>query len=338
LGPYDGFSSALDQIMAWGVPYFLGRLYLSNFEGMRFMAVSIFVGGILYIPLCLFEARMFTSLHQVIYGFTTFDFLQALRMGGYRPSVFMTHGLAVGVWMMTACLVGVVLWRSKVVKQLWNIGTGTWVAALLITFVLIRSTGAYNLLIFALLILFTAKWFRTTILVWLTVAIMVVYLNLGVSGQFPKKEIIGALSQVFDADRIQSVEFRFDNEEILGARARERPTFGWGGFGRNRVFDEYGKDISITDSLWIIIFGTTGLVGLVSLMTALLLPPLAFSVRFAPRLWSSATVAPAAALSTGLLMYAADCILNAMVNPIFALVCGGIAGLVINPYPNRAIK
>ncbi len=338
LGPYDGVSSALDQTMTWGVPYFLGRFYLSNFEGMRFMAKSIFVGGLLYIPLCLFEARMFTSLHERIYGFSTFEFGQALRMGGYRPSVFMTHGLAVGVWMMTASLMGIVLWRTKVIKRLWNVGVGTWVAALLITFVLIRSTGAYNLLIGALLILFTAKWFRTTILIWLTVAIMVVYLNLGVSGQFPKKEILGSLSQVFDSDRIQSVEFRFDNEEILGARARERATFGWGGFGRNRVFDEYGKDISVTDSLWIIVFGTTGIVGLVSLMTALLLPPLAFSIRFSARLWSSPMVAPAAALSTSLLMYAADCVLNAMVNPIFALVCGGVAGLVINPYPDRAIK
>ncbi len=338
LGPYDGISASLDQAMTWGVPYFLGRLYLCNFEGMRKMAVATFIGGLIYIPFCLYESRTYTSLHQVIYGFSTFDYLQAIRYGGYRPSVFMTHGLAVGVWMMTASLMGVVLWRTKILTTLWNVAVGTWVAALLVTFVLIRSTGAYNLLIMALLILFCAKWFRTTILVWLIIAIIGVYLNLGVTGQFPKKEILTSMGQVFDADRIASVEFRFDNEEILGERARIRPTFGWGGFGRNRVFDEYGKDISVTDSLWMIVFGTAGIVGLVSLMTTLLLPVAAFCIRFPARLWATPMVAPAAALCAGLLMYAVDCVLNAMVNPIFALVCGGIAGLVVNPYPHRALK
>jgi hypothetical protein len=338
LGPYDGLSMTLDQVVTWGLPYFLGRLYICNFEGMRLMAIGIFMGGIIYIPLCLVEARLFMSLHERIYGFITFDFGQALRLGGYRPSVFMTHGLAVGVWMMCACLMGIVLWRSKVIKRLWNVPVSTLTGLLLVVFVFIRSTGAYNLLIGAVLILFTAKWFRTTILVWVVVAIMVVYLNLGVTGQFPKAEILGELSKVFDADRIQSVEFRFDNEEILGIKARQRMIFGWGGFGRNRVFDDYGKDISVTDSLWMIVFGITGLVGLVSLMMTLLLPVLAFCIRFPAQLWSTTLVAPAAGLSAGLLMYAADCILNAMINPIFVFVCGGVAGLVINPHPDRLLK
>ncbi len=338
LGPYDGFSGTLEQIVTWGLPYLLGRLYLCNFEGMRLMALGTFMGGLAYIPLCLYEARLFTSLHERIYGFSTFDFAQALRMGGYRPSVFLTHGLAVGVWMMSASLMGIALWRFKVIKKLWNVPVGTWVGILLFVFVFIRSTGAYNLLIGAVLILFTAKWFRTTILVWIIVAIMAVYLNLGVSGQFPKAELLGALSQVFDADRIQSVEFRFDNEEILGARARQRMVFGWGGFGRNRVFDDYGKDISVTDSLWMIVFGINGLVGLISMMATLLLPVLAFCIRFPARLWSTPILAPAAALSASLLMYAGDCILNAMTNPTFILICGGLASLVINPAPGKMLK
>jgi hypothetical protein len=338
LGAYDGFSASLDQAMTWGMPYFLGRIYLCNFEGMRKLAVATFVGGLVYIPLCLYEARMFTSLHQQIYGFITFDFGQALRMGGYRPSVFMTHGLAVGVWMMTAALMGIVLWRCKVMTKLWNVKISVWVWILLVVFVLIRSTGAYNLLAFALIILFMAKWLRTSILVWVFVALIGVYLNLGVSGNFPRQEIISAMSQVFDQDRIQSLEFRFLNEEILGERARLRSTFGWGGFGRNRVFDEYGKDISVTDSLWVIVFGTAGVFGLTSLMTALLLPVIAFCVRFPARLWSNAIVAPAAALNVGLLMYALDCVLNAMINPVYALICGGIAGLVLNPRPNADLK
>lgn len=64
---------------------------------------------------------------------------------------------------------------------------------------------------------------------------------MGATGTFPNKQVVDTLSQTFDGERVASVKFRFDNEEILGARARERVMFGWGGFGRNRVFDEYGK-------------------------------------------------------------------------------------------------
>ena len=42
----------------------------------------------------------------------------------------------------------------------------------------------------------------------------------------------------------------------------ERPLIGWGGYGRNRVTTETGETISITDSLWSIVMGMYGFVGL----------------------------------------------------------------------------
>jgi hypothetical protein len=44
-------------------------------------------------------------------------------------------------------------------------------------------------------------------------------------------------------------------------KASERILFGWGRFGRSRIFDEWGKDISVTDGGWIIILGQNGLLG-----------------------------------------------------------------------------
>ena len=35
-----------------------------------------------------------------------------------------------------------------------------------------------------------------------------------------------------------------------------RPIFGWGGWGRNRVYDEMGNDMAVTDGYWIIFFGS----------------------------------------------------------------------------------
>lgn len=329
LGPYDGLSSTVTQVVTWGVPYFLGRIYLNSLSGMRAMAIGIFIGGLLYVPFCLFEGRMMLSLHAYLYGFASNDFLQSMRLGGYRPSVFMQHGLMVGVWMMTASVMGVVLWRTKIIKQIWKIPMGWWVGLLFVTFVLVRSTGAYQLFGLAIVTLWLAKRFKNILLIWLVIAGIAGYIYLGAVGQFPREAVTHTMSQVFEEDRVLSFDFRVLNEQMLSAKARQQPIFGWGGFGRNRIYDEYGQDISVTDSLWIIAFGTNGVVGLVSIFSALLIPVLAFTARFPARVWAHPAVAPAAALAVCLTMYAFDCVLNAMVNPVFSLVCGGLAALAI---------
>jgi hypothetical protein len=101
--------------------------------------------------------------------------------------------------------------------------------------------------------------------------------------------------------------------------------FGWGGFGRNRVFDEYGKDFSITDSLWIIAFGINGAFGVATLTASILLPVISFCIRYPAKLWSRPVVAPAATLAVCITLYMFDSVLNAMVNPIFMLAAGGLA-------------
>lgn len=332
LGPYDGFVTALGQSVTWGVPYFVGRLYLNTLVALRQLAIGVFVGGLLYILPCLYEARMFTSLHAVLYGFAPFtDFAMSIRYGGYRPSVFLPHGLAVGVWMMSATLMGITLWRARIIKHILSVPIIVPVTLLFITFILVKSTGAYVLLALGLVILFVGKWLRSAIVMWLIVGGICTYLFLGSTGAFPRQQVISSLSPVFEADRIGSLDFRFRNEEILSEKAREKMLFGWGGFGRNRVYDSSGKDISVTDSLWIIIFGVNGSVGLASAFSSLLLPVIAFCMRYPARLWTHPLVAPAAALSISVLMYALDCVLNAMVNPTYALICGALAGLVVSP-------
>lgn len=330
LGWYDGVTAVIAQTAVWGVPYYLGRVYLNDLDGLRKLAIGIFTGGLIYIPFCLLEIRISPQLHRIIYGFhAREDFSQTIRYGGFRPTVFMEHGLMVGAWMIAAALIGVWLWKAGAIRQLWDIPVKWLVAALLVTSVLVKSTGALILLGIGIVILFVAKWFRTAFTLLLLTGAISLYLYLAVTGTFVADQIASSMSGVLPQDRVASLEFRFNNEELLSEKARERIIFGWGGWGRNRVFDEWGEDISVTDSLWIIAFGSYGTVGVISFTASLLLPVLVFLQRYPASLWLNRRVAPAAALAVLLALYTLDCFLNAMINPIYTLACGGIAGLVL---------
>lgn len=332
LGAYDGASATLNQVVTWGIPYFLGRIYLNDFLGLRQLGVGMFVGGLIYVPLCLFEIRMSPQLHRILYGgHAHMDFSQTIRYDGFRPAVFLVHGLAVGAWMMAASLIGLWLWRTKSLNSVRNVPMYVLVPILLVTFVLAKSTGAYFLLVMGVGLLYVGVYFRTAIPVYALAVGIGVYLFINTSTEnYFTDQLIDFASRIFPEDRIASLEFRFNNEEILTDKARERFWLGWGGWGRALIFDESGRQLTIPDSLWIIAFGNNGVFGLASLFSALLLPPVAlFLTKCRPQMWQRKEVAPAAAVAIALMMYVTDCLLNAMINPIYVLACGGIAGVVV---------
>jgi hypothetical protein len=335
LGAYDGFSSVLSQTVIWGVPYFLGRIYLNNLAGMRQLAIGIFLGGLIYVPLCLFEIRMSPQLHRIVYGFSPYSFAQSVRYGGYRPSVFMQHGLEVGMWMMAATLIGIWLWKSGVVRQLRGIPIIWLISALFVTFILVKATGAYFLLILGITAMLVSWQFRSSIVIILSILLISFYLGQSVLTETHfTKQIVASLQEVAPPERVQSLKFRFDNEKILVDKARKKMAFGWGGWGRSRIYqyDWQGKsvDVSVTDSLWIITFGQNGLVGLTSVFLAFFVPTIGFLQRYPATMWFYPNVAPAAAIAVILILYTIDSLANALINPIFILACGGIAGVAAN--------
>src|SRR5688572_29661985 len=82
LGMYDGVSNVVNQTVAWGLPYFIGRVYFSDPQGVRELAVAMVIGGMVYIPLCWFEMRISPQLHRFVYGYHQHNFYQQVRYGG----------------------------------------------------------------------------------------------------------------------------------------------------------------------------------------------------------------------------------------------------------------
>ncbi|WLT40350.1 O-antigen ligase domain-containing protein (plasmid) [Synechocystis sp. B12] len=338
LGAYDGVNESITQTVVWGLPYMLGKLYFNRLIYLKQLAEGIIKAGLIYVPICLWEGRMSPNLHLIVYGYYAHPsgISQAIRYGGYRPNGFMQHGLMVGMWMMTVALITIWLWQSKTFTKIWNYEIKSLIPVLVFTVIWCRSTGAYGYFFYGLIILFTAKFLKSNLPLLILIFGLGWFLYMNVTGQFHGDKILAFLSEYTNPDRIQSLGFRWINEEILAEKARERFWFGWAGWKRNRVYEEnwIGEivDVSVTDSLWIIAFGIQGAFGLLNLTLALLLPPAVFATfRYPAKLWLHPKVAPAAALATCLVLFKLDSVINNMYNPIFPLISGGLAGLCLQP-------
>lgn len=330
LNLYDGFRAASEQIIIWAIPYFLGRVYLNSLSGLRQLAIGIFTGGILYAPLCLIEFKMSPFLHAKVYGIAANDYAwgQSIRKGGYRPVLFTVHGLSVALWMMAATLIGVWLWQSGSLHRFCNISMKWLVPPLLFIMVLIQSSGALLYLILSLIALYIAKWLRTSLMVILIIGMISSYLYIATTGNFDGDQIVTFISTAINPERAQSLEYRLDNEKALVAKARQRMIFGWAGWGRSRIYNEWGLDASVTDSWWVIVFGVNGIFGLVSGTTVLLLPVVLFIFYYPAKTWSHPKIAPTAAIALVLVSYMIDNLFNAMTMPVFVLGVGGLSGLM----------
>lgn len=102
LSLYDGLSFVINQFLII-VPFFIGRQFFNTYEEQVKLFKLLVIAGILYSPLMLFEVRMSPQLHTWLYGYFPHSFLQQYRMGGFRPVVFMGHGLLVAFFCCGCC-------------------------------------------------------------------------------------------------------------------------------------------------------------------------------------------------------------------------------------------
>jgi hypothetical protein len=346
LGVYDGLSTAMQQTMLWGLPYVMGRAYFGDFKGLRELAIVLFIGGLIYIPLCLYEIRMSPQLHSIIYGFHQHNFSQTMRFGGWRPTVFLQHGLAVGLFMCMTSLIGTWLWYRMPSRIFPGRSIGWLVILLLITSVLVKSWGALILLALGLLVLFLSTMLRTRVFVVLLLLSFPLYIAARTVGGWSGDQLLALAQLSGSEERVESLLTRLRSEYYLMERAKLRPLFGWGGWERSLVGDKdnivktkEGLLVQvIPDSFWIVIFGMYGLVGLASITITLLMPLLLLIRRFPASSWAMPEIAPVAVLAITLCLYMLDNLMNDMVNPLFTLTAGGVTGTLRGSWKETACR
>lgn len=328
LGFQDGAHDAALRVFKFAIPYFLGRLYFFNPTGLREAAVALLMGGLIYVPLCLFEIRMSPQLHTWVYGFHQHEWLQAARGSSWRPTVFLTHGLEVGMWMCASSLSGVWLWVSGTIKKVFGIPVAWVVPPLVITAVLCKSLGAVVLMAVGLTALWLTHKPGSKLLLVVLIAIPIAYVTTRATAIWNGEPLMTIAAQ-FGEDRADSIGYRFLAEDMLAKHAMRQPVFGWAGWGRMRpsTFDPDEPDYS-PDGAWIILLGTYGIVGLGSFLATFLLPPILLVSRLKSSLWIHPWCAPAVILGVILILFMIDSLMNSMLNPFYVMAAGGLGRAV----------
>lgn len=303
------------------LPLFLGRAVLQTEAALKELVRAFFIGGLIYSLPILIEVRLSPQLNTWIYGFFQHSFDQMMRWGGFRPIVFLPHGLWVALYMLTALLCGMALMRYSEASERPRLTLA--VCYLLVVLVLCKSMGALVYFVaFAPLLLLATR--RQMLAVAAGIAVVVLaYPLLRGAGLVPVDLFIEQFERI-SVDRAGSLGFRLINEGLLLEHAQQRPVFGWGGWDRNLVHDPLsGRVTTISDGQWVIVIGIFGWSGYLVQFGLLTLPLVLLFLQL--RGQGGAQVSPwLAVLAIVHAINLIDLIPNATLVPLTWLTCGAL--------------
>ncbi|HOS94114.1 MAG TPA: hypothetical protein PLQ54_12420, partial [Armatimonadota bacterium] len=239
IGNWDALSEASGVVLGIVAPYLVGRVQIRSSRELRDFATILVGASLVYLPLIYFELRMSPQLHNMVYGFTQHSFLQTIRFGGYRPMVFMSHGLTLAMFSFAGFVVAWALTRRG--TRVFGTLSVPIALVLSVTHVLLKSTGAILYALVALPLLFFVRRRTGLIVATLLCAVVLTYPSTRAAGTFPTTWLVQQ-AQTLSYDRAGSLDFRFQNEDLLLEKARQRFWLGWSGWGRSRVCNADGSD------------------------------------------------------------------------------------------------
>jgi hypothetical protein len=301
------------------IPFLLARRQLATSESHTEILKAFVWAGLAYSVMILVEVRLSPQINRWIYGFFPHSFSQHVRGGGFRPIVFLEHGLRVGIFMSTAVIASCILSTIK-----GEVRPGRWLAAslwLVISLFISKNLGALLIGFMVVPVVFFAKFRAKIIVAAFLASVVLIYPMARGSGLVPLDGITSAAERISE-ERAASFVYRLDNEDSLLKRANLKPMFGWGMWYRNGIFDNKGERTSVTDGVWIIVIGVRGWAGYIGFFGLLTLPIILLAYRSRQLAIDGATVGLMLVLTANLI----DLIPNSSLVPITWLIAGALAG------------
>jgi hypothetical protein len=316
--------SELYQIIAWGVPYFFGRVYFTDTISLRMAAKAFVIAGMGYVPICLIEIFTGPQIYAHLYGYQPYRWIGAERYIGFRPIGLMEDGNQLGIWMATSALIALWLWRRRLVDAIFGVPIAWISSTLLVVTLLCQSVGSIFLLLCLVPFVFIRKNYLPRVIAALFLLAILGFMGLRVANIISLRSLVEHNATAYSAAQFlkgiqrQSFGWRLSQDEKYIETALREPLLGSG------AWDWWKGSGSRPWGLWLLALGMYGLAGLLALECLQLLPV----VRI---LWSPLARGDTPgfdlrnALAAVILMSAIDNLLNgSMILPL-VLVIGGLS-------------
>ncbi|WP_425040749.1 hypothetical protein [Primorskyibacter sp. S187A] len=321
LGLKDALALSISQFLLV-LPFLLARQFLNTAGSQRQLIFAFLIGGLVYSIPVLAEVRLSPQLNVWTYGFFSGTFHQTVRFGGWRPTVFLYHGLWVAFFMMMALVAAAAVFKFEKSKR-WM-----WIGATLYLGVILVACKSLGSLIFAVFLLPVVLLLgvQNQIRVAALLALLAFFYPIFKGTEVLPSQVILTQAERIDEERAGSLRFRFYNEDILLDRAYEKPVFGWGSWGRNHIWNPYSGALeTTTDGRWIITLGVYGWVGFLAEFGLICLP--IFLLWRVMRRQKQEDISPyIGPLSLLLGINAVDMIPNATITPLTWILSGALLG------------
>lgn len=320
----EGIAGVCYHTLAWGVPWLLGRIYFSSAESLLLFAKACVAAGACYIPICLVEIFTGPQLYALLYGYQPYRWVGASRYLGYRPIGLLEDGNQLGIWMAGSALIAVSLAVRKLAPRVLGIPIVWVAAALTLTTLLCQSAG--SIVLFLILLPLTLFQSRSVlrILVGFMIFAVVALALLRIGGRIDLRSfarnnsVVRSLAGGLESVGRHSLLWRLARDEGHIVVALKTPLLGTGRWNWWRGGDDRPW------SLWLLIFGMYGVVGLGAFGAILFLPVMRASWSPPPGIGPRSTQLRMT-LAGLILMTACDDMLNsAMILP-YLLAIGALA-------------
>lgn len=320
----EGIRGEIYQLLAWGSPYVLGRLYFTDTASLKLAAKAFVIAGLLYVPICLLEIYTGPQLYAHIYGYEPYRWIGAKRYIGYRPIGFLEGGNQLGIWMATSTLIAMWLWVRSSVSRILGLPIALVAIVLFIVTILCQSGGSIILLVCLMPFIFVSRrYYARALAVFLVLGILcfaglrlanVVSIRAVVKRHATAQSVAGFLKKIGRG----SFGWRLVQDERHVSIALDQPILGYG------EWDWWRLGALRPWGLWLLAFGMYGMLGLLAL-EAMQLIPVVRVVWFPMARSDIESLNLRHALAAAILMSAVDNLLNSSMILPLVLIVGGMS-------------
>lgn len=335
----DALLGVAYHLLAWGGPYLAGRLYFSDIKPLRELGIALVMVGLVYAPLCIFEAVFGSVFYELLYQYHPYRFDGAERYVGFRPIILLEHGSQLGIWMPAIAMLA--FWMhmcGALPRQLFKcIPSHVAVLVLIVASLFTQSAGGIGLMIMGIIaFVLLKKGIKIPKPVWIGALVCMLGLAgfaLGGDKVVGKAIGQGAVEKLKSVTRLRSLGWRVNTMREGLAPVMEQPFAGLG------HWDWWTTQEQVDGPIWSLFaqaFAQHGIVAALALLAVFAIPIWQFIDGCPAKLWTDVNLGPPAALVVFLLMHAIDGLLNPTFSTSLICVAGGLN--TIGPFLKRALK